>query len=172
MIWCFFFSVKDEKIKLSKNQKNKFFIQLENLMTELATMIVKDGEGASKFIKVKVRGAKSINDAKVVARSIANSPLVKTAIAGSDANWGRIVMAIGKSGVEIDSKKISIKFGNLTILKSPKNLLSDNLSKIDKYLKKKEIEITVKIGDDQFQWTIYTCDLTQKYITINKDYRT
>ena len=167
-----FFSIKGKKIKLSKNQKNDFFSHLEKLMTELSKMIVKDGDGASKFIKVKVKGAKSFNDAKDVARSIANSPLVKTAIAGSDANWGRIVMATGKSSIEIDPTKISIEIGNLEILKSPKKLLSKNLPKINKYLKQKEIEITVNIGVGKFEWTIYTCDLTHKYITINKDYRT
>ncbi|MFL2660832.1 MAG: bifunctional glutamate N-acetyltransferase/amino-acid acetyltransferase ArgJ [Alphaproteobacteria bacterium] len=167
-----FFSIKNEETKLSKSQKKDFFIHLEKLMTELATMIVKDGEGASKFIRVKVKGARSFNDAKVIAKSIANSPLVKTAIAGSDANWGRVVMAVGKSGVKIDPKKISIKFGKLTILTPPKTFLPKNLSKIDKYLNKKEVEITVSIGSGKFEWTIYTCDFTQKYITINKDYRT
>ena len=167
-----FFSIKDKKIKLSKNQKNNFFFLLEKLMTELSKMIVKDGEGASKFIKIKVKGAKSLNDAKDIAKSIANSPLVKTAIAGSDANWGRIVMATGKSNVEIDPTKISIEIGNSMILKSPKKLLSKNLNKINEYLKQKEIEITVNIGLGKFDWTIYTCDLTHKYITINKDYRT
>ena len=140
-------------------------------MANLAHQIVKDGEGASKFIKISVDGAKNYKDAKNLGMSIANSPLFKTAMAGSDSNWGRIIMALGKTGVALENSKISIKFGKLLILKSGQNLLLKNIKRINSYLKRKEIEISVTVGTGPGCCSVWTCDLTKAYISINTDYR-
>ncbi len=157
--------------KISYKKKEEFYDKLESLMTNLAHLIVKDGEGASKFIKISIDGAQNYKDAKSLGMSIANSPLFKTAMAGSDSNWGRIIMALGKTGVAIDNSKISIKFGKFFILNSGQNLLSKNLKKISSYLKEKEIEISVKVGKGSGSCSVWTCDFTKNYIKINTDYR-
>ena len=113
-------------------------------MTNLAHQIVKDGEGASKFIKISVDGAQNYKDAKNLGMSIANSPLFKTAMAGSDSNWGRIIMALGKTGVVIDNSKISIKFGKFFILNTGQNLLLKNVKKINNYLKEKKLKFQLQ----------------------------
>ena len=156
---------------LGPQKKKKFFDKLSTLMTNLAHQIVKDGEGASKFIKISVNGAQNYKDAKNLGMSIANSPLFKTAMAGSDSNWGRIIMALGKTGVALNNSKISIKFGHFFILKSGQNLLLKNIKKINNYLKRKEIEISVSVGNGSGSSTVWTCDLTKNYISINTDYR-
>ncbi len=167
-----FFSVKSGiQKKMKPGEKKIFFVYLENLMNQLAEYIVKDGEGASKFIKINIKGAKSKIDAKEIGKSIANSPLFKTAMAGSDANWGRIIMAIGKSNAHINPMRLSLKFGKFVILRNGKKLFSRYLSDIDKYLKNNEIEITVNIGLGNYNWTVWTCDYTKQYISINTDYR-
>ena len=164
--------VENKKRKsLSPQKKKKFFDKLTTLMANLAHQIVKDGEGASKFIKISVDGAKNYKDAKNLGMSIANSPLFKTAMAGSDSNWGRIIMALGKTGVVLNNSKISIKFGHFFILKSGENLLLKNVKKINNYLKRKEIEISVSVGNGSGSSTVWTCDLTKNYISINTDYR-
>ena len=117
---------------LGPQKKKKFFDKLSTLMTNLAHQIVKDGEGASKFIKISVDGAQNYKDAKNLGMSIANSPLFKTAMAGSDSNWGRIIMALGKTGVALNNSKISIKFGRFFILKFGQNILLTNVKKINK----------------------------------------
>ena len=162
--------VKNKK-SLSPPRKKEFFNKLESLMTNLAHLIVKDGEGASKFIKISIDGAQNYIDAKKLGMSIANSPLFKTAMAGSDSNWGRIIMALGKTGVALESSKISIKFGKLLILNSGQNLLSKNIKRINSYLKRKEIEISVTVGTGPGLCSVWTCDLTKSYISINADYR-
>ena len=162
--------VKNKK-SLSPPRKKEFFNKLESLMTNLAHLIVKDGEGASKFIKISIDGAQNYKDAKKLGMSIANSPLFKTAMAGSDSNWGRIIMALGKTGVALESSKISIKFGKLLILNSGQNLLSKNIKRINSYLKRKEIEISVTVGTGPGLCSVWTCDLTKSYISINTDYR-
>ena len=156
---------------LGPQKKKKFFDKLTTLMTNLAHQIVKDGEGASKFIKISVDGAQNYKDAKNLGMSIANSPLFKTAMAGSDSNWGRIVMALGKTGVALNNSKISIKFGRFFILKFGQNLLLKNVKKINNYLKRKEIEISVIVGNGSGSSSVWTCDLTKNYISINTDYR-
>ena len=156
---------------LSPQKKKKFFDKLTTLMTNLAHQIVKDGEGASKFIKISVDGAQNYKDAKNLGMSIANSPLFKTAMAGSDSNWGRIIMALGKTGVALNNSKISIKFGRFFILKFGQNLLLTNVKKINNYLKRKEIEISVTVGNGSGSSSVWTCDLTKNYISINTDYR-
>ena len=140
-------------------------------MANLSHLIVKDGEGASKFIKISIDGAQNYKDAKSLGMSIANSPLFKTAMAGSDSNWGRIIMALGKTGVVIDNSKISIKFGKFFILNTGQSLLLKNVKKINNYLKRKEIEISVTVGKGSGSCCVWTCDLTKNYIRINTDYR-
>ena len=160
-----------QRKSLGPQKKKKFFDKLTTLMTNLAHQIVKDGEGASKFIKISVDGAQNYKDAKNLGMSIANSPLFKTAMAGSDSNWGRIIMALGKTGVVLNNSKISIKFGHFFILKSGENLLLKNVKKINNYLKRKEIEISVVVGNGSGSSSVWTCDLTKNYISINTDYR-
>ncbi len=165
------FSLNEEKERYNSGNLKNFLQSLENLMNKLSELIVKDGEGASKFITINIRGSKNQRDAKKIGESIANSPLFKTAMAGSDANWGRVIMAIGKSEAIIDPLKISLKFGKFFILKNGKEFISRNIKSIDKYLKNNEIEITVDLGLGVSNWKIRTCDFTNRYISINTDYR-
>ena len=138
---------------------------------ELAKLVVKDGEGISKFITINVIDAESESSALKIAKSIANSPLVKTAIAGQDANWGRIIMAIGKSGEKVNKDKINIWLGYLQPTINS-NLNSDySEQEATKYMKNSDIEITVNVGSGVAKATVYTCDLTHDYISINADYR-
>ena len=169
------FSTKAVKIgqNISLNDKvvQKFEIALKRLCLNLAKQIVVDGEGAKKFITVNVINAKSLGSAKNIAFSIANSPLVKTAVAGEDPNWGRIVMGIGKSGEIIDQKKLKIKLGNLVVAENGKISDSYDEEKLKEYMKwdSIEIEVNLKLGNDAFK--CYTCDFTHDYIDINADYR-
>ena len=144
---------------------------LRSVMLDLAHQVVRDGEGATKFIEIRVTGAKSNADARVHALSIANSPLVKTAIAGEDPNWGRIVMAIGKSGAYADRDKLSIMFGS--VLVAEKGWVNPDYREEDAaaLMKEQEILITVDLGLEQGSSTVWTCDLTHGYIEINADYR-
>ena len=164
-------SLNNKKEKLNKKMSGIFFNKLEKLMTTLSHYIVKDGEGAKKFISIKVTGTDSKENAKKIAFSIANSPLFKTAMAGSDSNWGRIIMAIGKSGVKVDSKNISIKFGGNIVVSNGQTSKNFNLKKVNNYLKKNKIDILVKMGSKKNISTVWTCDLTNDYISINADYR-
>jgi glutamate N-acetyltransferase/amino-acid N-acetyltransferase len=164
--------VENKKRKsLSPQKKKKFFDKLTTLMTNLAHQIVKDGEGASKFITINVLNSKSEHDAKKIGFSIANSPLVKTAIAGEDPNWGRVVMGIGKSGEAIDLKKLKIKFGDFIVAENGKISDSYNEEKLKAYMQWDSIvvEVNLKLGNDAFE--CYTCDFTHDYIDINADYR-
>ena len=148
-----------------------FAALLDQVMKDLALQIVRDGEGATKLVEVQVTGARNVRDADRVGRSIANSPLVKTAIAGEDPNWGRIVMAIGKSGATADRDRIAIRFGD--ILVAEEGWQSENYSeaKAAKYMQGSEITIAVDLGLGNGAATIWTCDLTHAYISINADYR-
>ena len=157
-------NVNDEKIK-------DFELALNNVLLNLAKRVVADGEGASKFITISVENCKNENDAKKIAFSIANSPLVKTAIAGEDPNWGRVVMAIGKSGVVLNLDKLSIRFGNIYIVQNGKLLTNYNESEVSSYMKDDNIDISVSISNGSKKFTAYTMDLTKKYIEINSDYR-
>ena len=170
---CFFSTRKvSNNVKTIKDKVLKKFIQdLQWLAIALAKKIVYDGEGATKLIEICVCGANSYSDAKNVALSIANSPLVKTAIAGEDANWGRIIMAIGKSKVKLDQDKLSLKFGKYLILKKGNLKKNYNESLISKYLKNNEIHLKVDLNSGKFFSKVWTCDLTKKYIEINADYR-
>ncbi len=169
------FSTRNIKLgqNLSLNDKilQKFELSLKKLCLNLAQQVVVDGEGAKKFLTVKIINAKSLSSAKNIAFSIANSPLVKTAVAGEDPNWGRIIMGIGKSGEAIDPKKLKIKIGNLTVAENGKISDSYNEEKLKEYMKwdSIEIEVNLKLGNDAFE--CYTCDFTHDYIDINADYR-
>ncbi|WP_171175304.1 bifunctional glutamate N-acetyltransferase/amino-acid acetyltransferase ArgJ [Ruegeria sp. HKCCD8929] len=144
---------------------------LEAVMLDLAKQVVRDGEGATKFVEIRVTGAASDADAKVHGLAIANSPLVKTAIAGEDPNWGRVVMAIGKSGAAADRDLLSISFGD--ILVAEKGWVSPDYreEKAAAYMKGQELVIAVDLGLGDGQSTVWTCDLTHGYIEINADYR-
>jgi len=169
------FSTRDLKIgqNLSLNDKviQKFELALKKLCLNLAKQVVVDGEGAKKFLTVKVINAKSLGSAKKIAFSIANSPLVKTAVAGEDPNWGRVVMGIGKSGEAIDLKKLRIKFGDFIVAENGKISDSYNEEKLKTYMQWDSIvvEVNLKLGNDAFE--CYTCDFTHDYIDINADYR-
>jgi len=169
------FSTRAIKIgqNLSLNDKNiqKFELTLKKLCLNLAQQVVVDGEGAKKFLTIKVINAKSLGSAKNIAFSIANSPLVKTAVAGEDPNWGRIIMGIGKSGEMVDPKKLKIKLGDLIIAENGKISDSYNEEKLKEYMKWDSImiEVNLKLGNDAFE--CYTCDFTHDYIDINADYR-
>tara|TARA_X000000368_G_scaffold376939_1_gene330292 strand:+ start:1 stop:1263 length:1263 start_codon:yes stop_codon:yes gene_type:complete len=169
------FSTRAIKIgqNLSLNDKiiQKFELSLKKLCLNLAKQIVVDGEGARKFLTVKVINAKSLGSAKKIAFSIANSPLIKTAVAGEDPNWGRIIMGIGKSGEIIDSKKLKIKLGDFVVAENGKISDSYNEEKLKEYMKwdSINIEVNLKLGSDAFE--CFTCDFTHDYIDINADYR-
>ena len=164
--------VKHSKVTNINDEKLKEFDQaLNKVLLNLAKRIVADGEGATKFITIKVKNCKTENDAKKIAFSIANSPLVKTAISGEDPNWGRIIMAIGKAGVQINIDKLSIKFGDLFIIQAGKLSINYTEEKASDYMKSDNIEIIIDIGNGSKNFTAYTMDLTEKYIQINSDYR-
>tara|TARA_Y100001970_G_scaffold32595_1_gene40461 strand:- start:1200 stop:2501 length:1302 start_codon:yes stop_codon:yes gene_type:complete len=158
-------SVKDKKL-------SDFNSSLFNVLLNLAKRVAADGEGASKFITIKVKNCKTEEDAKTISFSIANSPLVKTAIAGEDPNWGRIIMAIGKSNVDLNPNKIGIKFGNITIIENGKLSNSYNEAEAASYMKGEKIDLLINLNLGKKEFTSYTMDLTKKYIEINSDYRT
>ena len=164
--------VENNKIKnLNDKQIQNFDKALNKVLLNLAKRVVSDGEGASKFVTINIKKCKSETDAKKIAFSIANSPLVKTAIAGEDPNWGRVIMAIGKAGPKINLKKLSIKFGDLKIIKDG-NLFEDySETKISSYMKNKDIDLDIEIFTGTKSFTAYTMDFTKKYIEINADYR-
>ena len=157
-------NINDEKIK-------EFDKALNKVLLNLAKRIVADGEGASKFIKINVQNCKNESDAKKIAFSIANSPLIKTAIAGEDPNWGRIIMAIGKANVPIDIENLSIKFGELSIIQNGKLNINFNEKEVKEYMKKDNIDININIYTGSKNFVAYTMDLTKKYIEINAEYR-
>jgi len=157
-------NIRDSKLK-------DFCKSLKNVLLNLAKRVAADGEGASKFISINCKNTKTEEDAKKICFSIANSPLVKTAIAGEDPNWGRIAMAIGKSKAKIDEKKLSINIGPFRVLVKG-NLYKDYDEKIvSEYMQNELIDIVVDIGLGKKDFTAYTMDLTKKYIEINADYR-
>jgi len=144
---------------------------LTKLMVDLATQIVRDGEGASKFITIGVSGAESDHQARHIGLAIANSPLVKTAIAGEDANWGRIVMAVGKSGFGIDQQAIGIKIGGFPVAANGMRVADYDETPIAAHMQTASIDIAVSVGAGAGVATVYSCDLTHGYISINADYR-
>ncbi len=159
------------EIKESSNNENKFFEALSALCISMAKAIVSDGEGATKVVTINVTGANTENDADLVGKFIANSALVKTAIYGCDANWGRIMSAAGMSGAEIDPAKMSISFNDLPILK-PDFSLHLNEEAALKILNQPEYQINVNLNGGSESSTWWTCDFTEGYIKINAEYRT
>ena len=157
-------NINDEKIR-------EFDDALNKVLLNLAKRVVADGEGASKFICINILNCKTESDGKKIALSIANSPLVKTAIAGEDPNWGRIVMAIGKAGIAINFEKLTIKFGNIIIIQNGKLNVNYNEFDASEYMKHDTIEINIDISKGSKNFTVYTMDFTKKYIEINADYR-
>lgn len=145
--------------------------KLERVMHSLATQLIRDGEGATKFVKINVTGASNPASARKIAKSIAESPLVKTAIAGEDANWGRIVMAVGKTEEPVERDRLGIKFGNLVAAEHGAVSLNYDEAAMSAYMKNQELEISVDVGVGRASAHVYTCDLTHGYISINGDYR-
>ena len=165
-------AVKNSIIKNINDKKIKSFdLALNKVLLNLAKRVVADGEGASKFITIRVKSCSNEKDAKKLAFSIANSPLVKTAIAGQDPNWGRIAMAIGKTGVKINLNKLGIEIGNIKIVQNGKLNSKYSESDASNYMKNDSIELKINIGTGTKEFTAYTMDLTKKYIEINGDYR-
>ena len=163
---------KHPKIKSINDERLREFDKcLHSVLLNLAKRIAADGEGASKFISVKVLNAKTFLDAKKVAFSIANSPLVKTAIAGEDPNWGRVIMAIGKAGVDLNLNKLAINFGNIKIIEKGQLFSDYEEVEVAEYMRGEKIDLTVDLNIGNKNFTAYTMDLTKKYIEINADYR-
>jgi len=148
-----------------------FSAALDKVMLDLAHQLVRDGEGATKFVKVTVDGAASPASARKLAKSIADSPLVKTAIAGQDANWGRVVMAVGKTDEAVDRDRLAIKFGPHQAAIDGAPAPDYDEARMTAYMKNAEIDITVDVGSGRASATVWTCDLTKGYIEINGDYR-
>jgi len=164
--------IKSKKLNIiTSKEALKFEKSLKNVCLDLAKQIVVDGEGAKKFITIKIINSESTEKAKKIAFSIANSPLVKTAIAGEDPNWGRILMGVGKSGEEIDQKKIIIKLGDFIV--AEKGRISENYDeeKLKEYMQWDSILITVDLKQGKEEYECYTCDFTHDYIDINANYR-
>ena len=157
-------NINDEKLKYFDESLNK-------VLLNLAKRVVADGEGASKFVTINIKNCKTETDAKKIGFSIANSPLVKTAIAGEDPNWGRIIMAIGKAGVAINLDKLSIKFGEYFIIQNGKIFANYKEPEVAEYMKNDNIDIDIDISCGSKNFITYTMDFTNKYIEINSDYR-
>ena len=148
-----------------------FAAALHDVCRQLAQLVVRDGEGAQKFIAVSVSGAVSDDSARKVGLAVANSPLVKTAIAGEDANWGRVVMAVGKAGEPADRDKLSIGFGGTWCAREGQPLADYDEAPAAAHLQGREISIEIDLGLGEGRATVWTCDLTHGYISINADYR-
>ena len=145
--------------------------KLHNVMLNLSLQIIKDGEGAKKLLKINISKAQNYQSARKIAFSIANSPLIKTAIAGEDPNWGRVIMAIGKSGENVNVKKLNIKFGELSIIKNGELNSEYDEKIVQEYMEWDSIEINVEMNMGEGNYIAYTCDFTKDYIDINADYR-
>ena len=156
---------------INDSKLSDFNEKLHSVLLNLAKRVVMDGEGASKFISIDVLNAAKETDAKKIAFSIANSPLVKTAVAGEDPNWGRIIMAIGKSSVKLNLNKISIFLGDINVIENGELNVKYNENKALEYMKEKKIKIIVNLNIGNKDFKAYTMDLTKKYIDINADYR-
>ena len=157
--------------KASDKKLNEFRRALDKVLLDLALMVVKDGEGAQKLIRVDVSGAENNAAAKRIALSIANSPLVKTAIAGADANWGRVVMAVGKAGEAADRDKLKISFGGQVVAEKGQRAAKYNEKQATKAVSGRDVEIGVELGLGKGEARVWTCDLTHEYIDINGSYR-
>ena len=161
---------KDKKV-VKETDIKKISKTLKDVMFQLALQVVSDGEGISKLMEINVSRAKNYQQASSVAFSIANSQLVKTAIAGQDANWGRIIMAVGKADSKVNQNKIKLKFGKLLVACNGQMFNKINIKKLDIYMRNKVIQINLDLGIGNFKRTVYASDLTHEYIRINGDYR-
>jgi len=155
----------------SSSDKQKYFAALREVCIELSKKIAKDGEGASKFLEIRVEGARSEADAQKMAMTVATSPLVKTAAYGEDSNWGRILAAIGRSGVAFDPSKVDISFGHLRVFRhgAPTSVSAE---KAREPLKAKEVTLRIHLHAGKAQGFYWTCDFTGQYVDINARYRT
>jgi glutamate N-acetyltransferase/amino-acid N-acetyltransferase len=163
---------RPQNLRSPDDPRLKSFVKaLNQVMLDLAHLVVRDGEGAEKLIAITVKGARSEVAARQIGMAIANSPLVKTAIAGEDANWGRIVMAVGKSGEEADRDKLSIWIGGQRVARGGMADPKYREAQITKHMRGREISIIVDVGIGKSSFTVWTCDLTHRYIEINADYR-
>ena len=156
----------------SSADKETFQSVLDDVLIGLAKQLVKDGEGATKFVEINVRGALSDADARTIADTIANSPLVKTAIFGEDANWGRIMMAVGRAGVPVDPDKVDVFFDDVLMVKNGMGCGKDTETEMTKILKKPEFEISIDLNMGHGHASVFTCDFSIDYVKINADYRT
>ena len=164
--------VNHKELRTAKDAAlHEFDKSLNVVLKNLAKSVAADGEGASKYVTIRVEKCKNENDAKKICFSIANSPLVKTAIAGQDPNWGRIIMAIGKAKVKINLKKLNINIGQFKVIENGKISSHYKENDVANYMKSSEIMINVQLGNGNKEFEVYTMDLTKKYIEINADYR-
>ena len=145
--------------------------KLEGIMLDLAHQLVRDGEGATKFVKITVNGAESAASARKIARTVAESPLVKTAFAGEDANWGRIVMAVGRADEPVARERMGVRFGSLVAAQDGVVSPTYSEAKMSAYMKHSELEVSIDVGVGRASATVWTCDLTKRYVEINGDYR-
>jgi glutamate N-acetyltransferase/amino-acid N-acetyltransferase len=145
--------------------------KLEAVMLDLALQLVRDGEGATKFVKVTIAGAESAASARKIARTVCESPLVKTAFAGEDANWGRIVMAVGRADEPVNRERMSVRFGDLWAAQDGAVSPTYDEAAMSRYMKKAELEVFVDVGVGRASASMWTCDLTKRYVEINGDYR-
>ncbi len=165
-------TARHAKIAIAGDRKlADFRAKLDELMIDLACQVVRDGEGASKFVTIEVTGAASDGAARRIGLAIANSPLVKTAIAGSDANWGRIVMAVGKAGEKANRDKLKISIGGVKVAAQGQRVAGFDETPVARHMKGSEIAISVDVGIGRGRAHVWTCDLTHGYIEINADYR-
>ena len=158
-------------VDAADSRLSAFRLALDEVLLNLAHQVVRDGEGARHFVEVRVEGAESPEAAKRIGMSIANSPLVKTAVAGEDANWGRVVMAVGKAGEKAERDKLQIFFGDIRVANAGLRDPEYSEAATSTYMKNQDIVITVKLGIGEATATVWTCDLTKEYIAINGDYR-
>ena len=164
--------IKHPKIKNVNDDKLKDFDKsLHTVLLNLAKRVAADGEGSSKFVSVNIVNAKTFEEAKKVAFSIANSPLVKTAIAGEDPNWGRIIMAIGKANVQLNLNKLALDFGNIKVIEKGQLAANYDEAEVAEYMRGEKIDLKIDLNIGNKNFTAYTMDLTKKYIEINADYR-
>jgi glutamate N-acetyltransferase/amino-acid N-acetyltransferase len=161
---------KNEEIRENTSAFQQFLAALEYILIKLAKMIARDGEGATKFLEIVVSGARTEDEATQAARSVANSNLVKTALHGADANWGRILCAVGYSGVEFDPAKVSIGFNDLPVLKPNYEIVLDE-EKAKATLSQDNITVQINLNQGSAESRFWTCDLTKEYIHINASYR-
>jgi glutamate N-acetyltransferase/amino-acid N-acetyltransferase len=160
------------KIKTATDKRLKHFkAALNEVLLDLAYQVVRDGEGARHFVAVTVAGAKSAASAKKIAKSVADSPLLKTAIAGEDANWGRVVAAVGKAGEPADRDRLSISFGGIRVAHKGMRDPAYDEKIVSDYMKGQDIDIRIDLGIGKGEFTVWTCDLTKEYVEINGDYR-